>query len=153
RLCGLDLFGTDDFAGSAFGLDLGSGRCAEGMCAHRQFFGDLAVSENFYSVTAAFRQAPVAQRRFVHSGAVVECVEGLDIHRNVVRPVPRVVESAFGNAANERHLAAFETDADRAAGTGCLAFTPAAAGLAMAAGFALTQPLAAVFCPRTRSES
>ena len=55
-----------------------------------------------------------------------------------------VVEAALGNAADQRHLAAFKADADRTAGTGGLAFAAAPAGFAVAAGFALAQPFAAV---------
>ena len=55
-----------------------------------------------------------------------------------------VVEAAFRDAADEGHLAAFEADADRAAGPGGLAFAAAPAGLAVAAGFALSEPFAPV---------
>jgi hypothetical protein len=61
-----------------------------------------------------------------------------------------VVETALGDAADQRHLAAFKSDADGTAGTGRLAFAAASARFAMAAGFALTQPLPAVFRTRAR---
>ena len=43
-----------------------------------------------------------------------------------------VVETALGQAAGQRHLAALEPDADAAAGTGLLALVSTAAGLAVA---------------------
>jgi hypothetical protein len=59
--------------------------------------------------------------------------------------VAGVVETAFGNAPDQRHLAAPEAGADRTAGAGGLAFSAATAGLAMAAAFALAEAFAAVF--------
>jgi hypothetical protein len=56
-----------------------------------------------------------------------------------------VVETALGNAADERHLAALESDADGAAGTGRLALATAAGGFSVAAGFALAKTLGAMF--------
>ena len=50
----------------------------------------------------------------------------------------------FGNAADQRHLATFKPDPDGAARPSGLAFATATAGLAVAAGFALPKPLAAV---------
>src|SRR5436190_13201063 len=100
----------------------------------------------------AIRQTPVTQRRFIHTRAVVERIERFDVHRDIIGRVTCVIETAFGNATDERHLAAFEPDADGAAGTRGLAFATAAAGLAMAAGFALAQPFAAVSRPGTRFE-
>ena len=63
-----------------------------------------------------------------------------------------VVEAAFGNAADEWHLAAFEANADGTAGTGGLALAAAPAGFAVATGFALAKPLAAVLGSGTRFE-
>jgi hypothetical protein len=49
-------------------------------------------------------------------------------------------------------LAAFKSNANRTAGTGCLPLAAATAGFAVAAGFTLAQPLAAVPGTRTRFE-
>jgi hypothetical protein len=57
----------------------------------------------------------------------------------------RVVEAPLGDTPNQRHLAAFEADADGTAGTGGLTFSAATAGLAMPAGFALAQTFAPMF--------
>ncbi len=55
-------------------------------------------------------KADGAQRRFVHARAVVKLVQVGDIDRVVCRRETRVVETAFRDAADERHLAAFKTD-------------------------------------------
>ena len=112
--------------------------------ADREFFGQFAVAENFHAVGAAIGQADRAQRRFIHSRAVVKLVQVADVDRDVARRETGVVETALGNAADERHLAAFKTDADGTAGTRGLALAAATGGFAVAAGFALAEPLAAV---------
>jgi hypothetical protein len=58
--------------------------------------------------------------------------------------VTRVIEPALGDAANERHLATLEADANRAAGTGRLPLAATSAGFAMAAGLTLAEALATV---------
>jgi hypothetical protein len=65
--------------------------------------------------------------------------------------MPRVVETALGNSPDQRHLATFEPDANGTAGPRCLAFATAAAGLSVAARFALSESFAAV--PGTGSGS
>ncbi len=92
----------------------------------------------------------LAQCRLVHPRAVVERVQRFEIHRHVAGGVAGVVETALGNAPDQRHLAAFEADADGTAGTGGLALAAATAGLAVTAGFALAQPFAAVLGAGTR---
>jgi hypothetical protein len=52
-----------------------------------------------------------------------------------------VVESALGQAAVKRHLAALETDACAAAGTRFLALVAFASGLAVAGAFAAAEAL------------
>ena len=52
-----------------------------------------------------------------------------------------VVETALGQAAVKRHLAAFETDAGAAAGTGFLTLVAFAGGLAVAGAFAAAEAL------------
>ena len=88
--------------------------------------------------------------RLVHPGAVLELVQVAEVDGDVSRAVAGVVEAALGDAADEGHLAAFETDADGAAGTGGLALATATAGLAVAAGFTLAEALAAVLGTGTR---
>ena len=115
------------------------------MSADGQFFGQIAGAENFDFVAAAIGEAGGAEGGFVHAGAVVEGVEALDIDGDIGGAMADVVEAALGDAPDEGHLAAFETDADGAAGTGGLAFATATAGLAVTAGFALAEAFAAMF--------
>jgi len=63
-----------------------------------------------------------------------------------------VVEAPFRDAPNQGHLSAFESNTNGTAGTGGLAFATAAAGFAVATGFALAQPLAPMPGTRTRFE-
>src|SRR5262245_45210636 len=142
--CWLGLFRGDDFAGAAFGLDLRPGRGAESMGADGQFAGEVAITEDLDPSNRPIGQARAAQSGFIHSSAVVEPIQGFEIDGQINRRVPGIVEPALGNAANERHLAAFKADADRAAGTGSLALATASAGLAVAAGFTLAEAFPAV---------
>ena len=63
--------------------------------------------------------------------AVVEGVEGAEVD-DLQRLGEDVVEAALGDPAGQRHLAAFEPDADAAAAAGLLALVTAACGLAVA---------------------
>jgi len=120
------------------------------VCAHRQLAGKFAITEDFHSAGRAVSESGAAQSGFIDSRAVFELIEGVEIHRDVTSGMTRVIETALGNTANERHLSAFKADSNRTAGAGGLAFTAAAAGLAMAAGFALAEPLTAMLRTRTR---
>src|ERR1017187_6831899 len=142
-------FAADDLARPAPGFDFGARRDAERAHAHHQLFGQFAFAENFHSAGAAVGQAGRAQSRFIHAHAVVEPLQFADVHRDITRAKPRVVEPALGDAADERHLAAFKTDANRAAGTRRLALAAATARLAMTAGFTLAEPFAAMLGART----
>src|SRR5208282_2179253 len=122
----------------------------ERVRVHRELFAQLAVAENFDAAGAAIGQARRAQCRFVHARAVVKPVQVADVHAEIARGKPGVVEPALGDAADERHLAAFETDADRTARTGGLALAATTTGFAMAAGFTLAQTLGAMLRTRTR---
>jgi hypothetical protein len=90
------------------------------------------------------------KRGLIDASAIFEAVERLQVDGQVLGSMAGVVKSAFGNTADQRHLAAFETDSNGAARPCGLAFATAAAGLSMAAGFALAEPLTAVFGSRTR---
>src|SRR5882757_9269706 len=140
----LGLFRCDDFAGAAFGFDFGPGRGAEGVGADREFAREVAIPENLDSRHRTIGQTRAAQGRFVHSSAIVEAVQGFEINGHVKGGVPGIVEPALGNTADERHLAAFEADADRTTGAGSLALATASAGLAVAARFTLAEAFTAV---------
>src|SRR5436190_24254338 len=120
------------------------------MRADSQLAGKIAVAQNFDSFDRAICQAGISKSRFVHASALIELVKGVKIHRNVIGRMAGIVEAAFGDTANQGHLAAFEADADRASRAGRLTFAAAAAGFAMPAGLALTEAFAAVFGARAR---
>ena len=107
----------------------------------RQLLLQLAAAENLDRVVRAADHAGCEQGLLVHGGAVVEGIERVEIHDRKARLELRVVEAALGHAADERHLAAFEAEADAAAGTGLLAFVAFARGLAVAAAFAAAEAL------------
>ena len=122
------------------------------MGADGEFFGQVAVPEDFDSGTRSIGQPRFLQSRKIYFRVVRKLVERLDVHGDVDRGVAGVVKTALGNAADEGHLAAFKADPNRTAGTGGLALAAASAGFSVAAGFALTQPLAAVLGTRTGLE-
>ena len=120
------------------------------MRVHGQFFSEFAIAENFDSSSPAISEARLEQHIGIHSRTLVELVQRLQVNGKITGRVAGVVKTALWDAANERHLTAFEADANRTAGAGGLAFTAAAAGLAMAAGFALAKALAAMLGTGTR---
>src|SRR5262249_60619934 len=120
--------------------------------ADGQFASQFPVAQNLDAIGPPIGQTGLAQHLDVHAGSILELVERLDIHRQVVSTVASVVETSFRNAPDQRHLTALEADADRTARTGRLPFPTAPAGLAVSAGFALAQPLAAVLGAGTRRQ-
>ena len=122
------------------------------MGADSEFTGKFAVTKNFDPVGPAICKPGIAEDLFVHARAFVKAIQSFEVDGQITRGVAGVVKAALGNAANEGHLAAFETDADGAAGAGSLAFATAPAGFAMAAGFTLPKPLAPMFGPWTWSK-
>src|SRR5689334_3338614 len=131
-------FRRDQFAGAAFGFDFGFGGGTEGMGADSEFASKFAVTKNFDPVGPAICKPGIAEDLFVHARAFVKAIQSFEVDGQITRGVAGVVEAALGNAANEGHLAAFESYTDGAAGAGSLTFATAPAGFAMAAGFALT---------------
>ena len=114
------------------------------MGADGKFLGQVTIAKDFDSAGAAVGQAGLAQEGLIYARAVIETIQCFEVDRDVARGMAGIVKAALGNAADERHLAAFETDTDRAAGTSGLALATAPAGFTVAAGFALAEPLAAV---------
>jgi hypothetical protein len=141
---GFGLFLRNRLAGSAFGLDFGFGGSAESVGADGQFLGQLAVAEDFDTIGAAVGQAGGAQGGFIDAAAIVEAVKGFEVDGEEAGSMPGVVETTLRDAPNERHLAAFEPDTDRTAGTCGLALAAATGGFTVAGGFALTEAFAAV---------
>src|SRR5580658_2544286 len=99
-------------------FNLGPGRCAESMRSDGQFACQFTIAKNFDQLFPAFGQAQAAQSRLVNRGAFVEIVQRFQIDRYVTHRKALVVKAALGNAADQRHLAAFKTDADGTARTG-----------------------------------
>jgi len=120
------------------------------MCAHRKFPGQFAVTENFDSIGGTVSKTDSAQRCFIHARALLKLIQFADIDRDKLISKADIVESAFGNAPDERHLAAFEADANGTARTRRLAFAAAPAGFAMAAGFTLAESFDTVLRAGTR---
>ena len=103
------------------------------MGAYGQFARQFTVTKNFDPIPAAIGQPGATQRAFINARPVIETVERFEVHRQVTRAMARVVEPSFRDAANQRHLAAFKSNPNRAAGTRRLAFATPPAGFAVAA--------------------
>jgi len=140
----------DDFAGAAFGLDLGASRSAKSMRGYGKFASKFTVTKNFDATGRAIGKAGPAQCGLINACAVFELIEGVEIHRDVTCCMSRIIEAALGNTTNEWHLATFKANADGTARARGLAFATATAGFAMAAGFALAEPLTAMLGAGTR---
>src|ERR1051325_4733622 len=142
-------FRPDYFARAAGGFNLLSGRSAEFVRRDRQLLFQLAIAEDLDQLHRAVGQSRFANRLDINARSVVETVQRLQIDRNVSCRVPGIVEAALWNAANQRHLAAFEADTNRRARARCLSFAAAAGSFAVTAGLALPKALTAVFGART----
>src|SRR5881398_1631576 len=115
------------------------------MSADGQLTGQVTVAEDLDFFDGTVGETSIAKGTFVHARAVIKLVKRFEIHGDVASCVASVVEAALGDAADERHLAAFEADADGTARARGLAFATATAGFAMAAGFALAEAFTAMF--------
>src|SRR5258708_36572263 len=138
--CRFSLFQGNDLAFAALGLDFCPSRSAECMGRNDQFPGQIAGAKNLDQVGTAIGigQAALAQCILVNARTFVELIERFQVHRQIARAVAFIIEPAFGNAPNQRHLAAFEPNSNRAARSRGLAFATASASLAVTAGFTLT---------------
>src|ERR1035437_243883 len=142
-------FAGDDFHRAALGLDFCLGRRTDRAGNDRKFFGQFAGAENFHAVRPAIGQPNGTQGRFINARTIFKLVQVADIHGDTHNRETGIVETALGDAADERHLAAFKTDTNGTAGTCGLAFATATGSFTVPAGFALTEPFAAVFCAGT----
>src|SRR5262245_11274677 len=122
------------------------------MGADGQFFGQVAAAKNLDAVEPAIGQTAFAHQRLIDARLVFELVQRIEIDRMVSERVTCIIKSTFGNAPDQRHLAAFKPDADRTARTSRLAFATAAAGFSVAAGFTMAQALAPMLSAWTRFE-
>src|ERR1043166_6485254 len=138
----LDLLAANNLTGTAQLLDFFPGRGAEGVSTHFQFLFQFAVAQNLNSFDRTIGEAGGTQRHIIHRRAVVKRVQGVEIDRHIFNRVAGLCEGTLGQGANERHLAALESDPNRTARTGLLALATATRRFAVPAGFALSQPLA-----------
>jgi len=120
------------------------------MSADGELFGKLAVAQDLYIIAVTAGQTGSAHRLFIDPGTLLEAIEGFQVDGQITNSVAGIIEAALGDAADQRHLAAFEANADGTAGASRLAFAAATAGFAVTAGFALAEALAPVFCAGTR---
>ena len=111
--------------------------------------GDFADAEHLDGVTATVDEARGAERGFIDGGTgVKQIVEFAHIEDPHLVAEIVIVETPFGQAAVEWHLATFKAHAGSAAGTRLLAFVSFAGGLAVTGAFAATQPFVTVFGTR-----
>jgi hypothetical protein len=141
-LGGNSLFDGNQLTSATLGFNLRFGRGAEGVSHDGELPGQFASSKDLNQFDRAIGQTGFSQILKVHPGSVIEPIERIEIDAHVASRVAGVIEAALWHAPDERHLAAFETYANRASRTSRLAFSTATAGLAMAAGFTLAKTLA-----------
>src|SRR5699024_1823362 len=106
----------------------GLGECGS---LHSDLLGHLTVAKNLVAILALAEDALVQQRLGGNGIAVLESVQSAEVD-DLQRLSKDVVEAALGDAAGQRHLAAFKTGADAAAAAGLLALVAAASGLTVA---------------------
>ena len=90
-----------------------------------------AVAQDLDAVLALGEDALLQQSLGVDHSAVLKLLQSGDVD-GLQGLGENVVETALGDAAGQRHLAALKTHADAAAGAGPLALLAAAGGLAVA---------------------
>jgi len=100
-----------------------------------QLLGNFAVAKELDAVLALGDDAGVKNSLHINNCAILELVENGNVQR-IQRLGKDVVEASLGDAACQRHLAAFEADADTAAAAGLLTLVAAACGLAVAGSVA-----------------
>src|SRR5690606_6508038 len=139
------LHAGDDLDGAARGLDLGARRGGDRVRAHGEPLVQLAVAEDLEQVRVLLLrgQAALDHRREVDRRARVErAVQVAHVDDRVDLAEVLVVDAALGDAADQRHLAAFPADAHRPAGTRLRALVATGRRLAVAAARAAADALA-----------
>src|SRR6185436_4255037 len=110
--------------------DLLLGALGERLGFDGQLLGQVPRSEDLHAVALAAHQARGLEGRAVDGRARRELLlELADVDDLVIGLEVRVVESELGEAAEHRHLSAFEVGAEAGALPGVLALPAAAAGL------------------------
>src|SRR5947207_12395339 len=112
-----------------------------------ELLGDVAGSQDAHAVSRALGEADTLERRSIDGVAVIERLIDVADVDYVEFLIPGLVrEPALGDAAEQRHLTAFESEARLlGAGARVLALGAARSGLAMPAA----RPAADAFLPRT----
>jgi hypothetical protein len=143
----LALFGhwltpRNHFTLAAQGLNFGF--CGGTKCirTNDQLPRQFSIAQNLYAVTIAIDKPALPQPRLIHPRPIVKGVQGPNVHGQISRGKARIVKSALGNPADERHLAAFKANTNGTAGARGLTFATTAGGFAMTAGFTLTEAFA-----------
>src|SRR4029077_9730035 len=101
--------------------DLFLRRAAEGMRADRKRCIQFTITQNLYLARAPMHHAAFAQGFRTHHIACAEDLERLEIHNRIFF-AERVVKTALGYAAMQRHLAALKTRPLRISLAGLLSF-------------------------------
>jgi len=114
------------------------------MGTNRELPGELPAAKNLHPIRPAVSQTHIPQSLLVHARTFIELVQRLQVYRQITNGKPGIVESPLWDATDERHLSAFEADADGTARTRGLSFATTPGGLAPTAGFTLAEPLPAV---------
>src|ERR1700722_4886086 len=121
----------ENFRLATFGFDFGLGRGTESTGSHVKLLGQFARAEDFDARAGSVGQTNRTQGGLIDIGAIFKFVQFSDIHADIADGEASVVEATLGDAADERHLTAFKTDADGTAGTGGLALAATARGFAV----------------------
>ena len=120
---------------SAGRLDLLFRGFGESSSFDSQLLGNLAVAKELYAILALGDDACVEQCLRVYDCAVLELIENCNVDGGEGL-CKDVVEASLRDAACQRHLAAFKTDAGAAAGASLLTLVATAGSLAVTGGMA-----------------
>ena len=128
-------------------LDLCLSRLGESSGLHSDLLGQVTVGQHLQTILALAQDALLDQGSSVDNSAVFKHIQAshVDSGQGLGEDI---VEATLGDTAGQRHLAAFEADADLAAGAGLLTLVATAAGLTVAGADATTLTLA--YLGRTR---
>src|SRR5580658_3454242 len=85
-------FQIDNLTGAAQLFDFGPGRGAERVRMNGQFAGQLTITQNLHPLLPAIGYPQVAQGGLADRRAILELVQGLQIHRNIAYCELRVVK-------------------------------------------------------------
>jgi len=136
--------------GAASLLNLLAGGGAQALDLDSELAAKLTIAKDLDGIADAVDEVFLTERSLVHHGAIFEDVKLADIDGFVHVTELFVGEAFLGKAAEEWHLATFETWADAATGAGHLTFVPFTGSLAVAGAFATADALTAFDSAWTR---